>query len=131
MPKLSTPTKIRILLVDDSKDTLRLLSRLLIRRGHEVCAVADGLTALKVAQEFRPEVLLLDIGLPGLDGYSLARRLRADGFAKELMIAISGYAQENDRALAREAGFDHHFAKPVDFDALLALLVTEPAQPPA
>ena len=121
----------RILLVDDSKDTLRLLSRLLIRRGHEVCTVADGLTALKVAQEFRPEVLLLDIGLPGLDGYSLARRLRADGFAKELMIAISGYAQENDRALAREAGFDHHFAKPVDFDALLALLVTEPAQPPA
>jgi signal transduction histidine kinase/ActR/RegA family two-component response regulator len=118
----------RILLVDDNKDTLRLLSRLLIRRGYEVSTVDDGLAALRVAQEFQPEILLLDIGLPGLDGYSLARRLRADGFADTPMIAISGYAQENDRALAREAGFNHHFAKPVDVDALAALLSSVPAR---
>jgi CheY-like chemotaxis protein len=121
----------RILLVDDNQDTLRLLSRLLMRRSHEVCTVADGLAALQIAQEFQPEVLLLDIGLPGLDGYSLARRLRANGFADALMIAISGYAQESDRVLAHEAGFDRHFAKPVDFDELAALLVTEPARPTA
>lgn len=118
----------RILLVDDNKDTLQLLSRLLIRRGHEVCTIGDGLAALQVARDFQPDILLLDIGLPGLDGYSLARRLRADGFASSLMIAISGYAQDGDRALAHEAGFDHHFAKPVDFDALLALLAAEPTR---
>ena len=113
----------RVLIVDDNKDTLRLLSRLLVRRGHEVSTAADGLAAVQIAQDFHPEVLLLDIGLPGLDGYSLARHLRANGFADALMIAISGYAQESDRRLAEEAGFDHHFAKPVDFDALSALLV--------
>ena len=121
----------RILLVDDNQDTVRLLSRLLTRRGHEVFTTGDGLSALKIAAEFRPEVLLLDIGLPGLDGYALARRLRADGFAKTPMIAISGYAQESDRELAREAGFDHHFAKPVDFDELAALIAQEPPLPEA
>ena len=119
----------RILLVDDNADTVRLLSRLLTRRGHEVYTAADGLTALQIAAEFQPEVFLLDIGLPGLDGYSLARRLRADGFARTPMIAISGYAQESDRRLAREAGFDHHFAKPVDFDELAALLAQGAARP--
>ena len=119
----------RILLVDDNADTVRLLSRLLTRRGHEVYTAADGLAALQIAAEFQPEVFLLDIGLPGLDGYSLARRLRADGFPRTPMIAISGYAQESDRLLAREAGFDHHFAKPVDFDELAALLAEGAARP--
>lgn len=120
----------RILIVDDNKDTIRLLSRLLMRRGHEVSTAYDGLSALDVAREFQPDFLLLDIGLPGLDGYSLARRLRATGFADTPMIAISGYAQESDRVLAREAGFDHHFAKPVDFDALAALLAATNARAP-
>lgn len=114
----------RILIVDDNRDTIRLLSRLLIRRGHEVSTAYDGLSALDVAREFQPDFLLLDIGLPGLDGYSLARRLRASGFPQTPMIAISGYAQESDRALAREAGFDHHFSKPVDFDALAELVAS-------
>ncbi len=126
-PMIAAPPAVRgpgrrILIVDDNQDTLRLLSRLLIRRGHEVTTAGDGLAALQIAQEFQPEILLLDIGLPGLDGYSLARRLRADGFSGALLIAISGYAQESDREQARDAGFDHHFAKPVDFDALCALI---------
>lgn len=112
----------RILLADDNTDTALLLSQLLVRRGHEVLAVHDGTAALQAAREFHPEVLLLDIGLPDIDGYELTRRLRADGFANAQIIAISGYAQETDRELAREAGFDHHFAKPVDFEALATLI---------
>jgi signal transduction histidine kinase/ActR/RegA family two-component response regulator len=121
----------RILLADDHKDTVRPLSRLLTRCGHEVFTAYDGLDALKAAHEFHPDAFLLDIGLPGLDGYTLARRLREEGFAGTSMIAISGYAQEHDRALARDAGFDHHFSKPVDFEALAALLAEEesPAMP--
>ena len=88
----------------------------------------DGLTAMKAAQEFQPDFLLLDLGLPGLDGYELARRLRAEGFARTPIVAISGYAQENDRTRAREAGFNYHFAKPVDFEALAELISEEPAQ---
>lgn len=125
-PPVASPTVVearrRILIVDDNKDTVRLLSRLLTRRGHEVLSAYDGLEALRSAEEFQPDVLLLDIGLPGLDGYELARRLRAQGFAHALIVAISGYAQDHDRELAREAGFDQHFAKPVDVDALLALI---------
>ncbi len=113
----------RILLVDDNRDTTRLLSRLLGRRGHDVRVAYDGRTGLQAAQDFQPEVFILDIGLPEIDGYELARRFRAEGFTENLIIALSGYAQENDRARAREAGFDHHFAKPVDLDVLASLIV--------
>ena len=115
----------RILLVDDNIDTARSLGQLLTRRGHEVAVAHDGLAAVRVAYEFRPDVLLLDLGLPGMDGYALARQLRAEGFPTTPMIAISGYAQESDRARAREAGFNRHFAKPVDFEALAALLAAD------
>lgn len=121
-PLSPAPHRHRVLLVDDNVDTARSLSRLLTRRGHEVATAYDGLVAIRIAHEFRPDVLLLDLGLPGLDGYALARRLRADGFATAPMIAISGYAQEADRARAQEAGFNRHFAKPVDFESLAALL---------
>jgi CheY-like chemotaxis protein len=116
----------RILLVDDNEETALLLSRLLTRRGHEVRAAFDGLTAIAAAQEFQPDVFLLDIGLPGLDGYALARRLKAEGFADALFVAISGYAQDQDRELSRDAGFTQHFSKPVDFDALVVLLALKP-----
>jgi CheY-like chemotaxis protein len=86
----------------------------------------DGLAALKVARDFQPNFILLDIGLPGLDGYSLARRLRAEGFADTPIVAISGYAQQSDRERSREAGFNHHFAKPVDFEALAELILEDP-----
>jgi len=121
-PPAATGRTRRILLVDDNTDTANLLVRLLTRRGHLVCTAHDGLAGLQAAHDFQPDIVLLDIGLPGLDGYALARRLRVEGFAHTLLIAISGYAQESDRTLAREAGFDHHFSKPVDFEDLLALL---------
>lgn len=125
-PQLAEPCRSRrVLVVDDNADTVRLLARLLTRRGHQVLTALDGISALKAADDFKPETFILDIGLPGLDGYSLARRLRADGFSTAQMIAISGYAQENDRVRAREAGFDHHFAKPVDIDALSSLLAAD------
>src|SRR5260370_29151316 len=93
----------RILVVDDNEETALLLGRLLTRRGHEVRPAFDGLAALAAAQEFQPDVFLLDIGLPGLDGYALAARLKAEGFGEALLIAISGFAQEHDRERAREA----------------------------
>lgn len=115
----------RILLVDDNEDNVRLLSRLLERRGHEVCVAYDGIAGLRAAHDFKPDVLILDIGLPEMDGYELARRLRAEEFATTPLIAISGYAQDSDLARGREAGFDHHFAKPVDFEALSHIILTE------
>jgi signal transduction histidine kinase len=125
-PSPSPRRQRRILLVDDNQDTVLSLARLLSLRGHEVATAFDGVAALKLAQEFQPDILLLDIGLPGLDGYEVARRLRAEGFARTPIVAISGYAQENDRTRAREAGFNYHFAKPVDFEALAELIVEDP-----
>lgn len=116
----------RILLVDDNQDTVHSLARLLKLRGHEVATAFDGVAALKLAHEFQPDFLLLDLGLPGLDGYELARRLRAQGFPRTPIVAISGYAQEGDRIRSREAGFNYHFAKPVDFEALAELIVEDP-----
>lgn len=116
----------RILLVDDNQDTVQSLARLLKLRGHEVATAFDGVAALKLAHEFQPDFLLLDLGLPGLDGYELARRLRAQGFTRTPIVAISGYAQEGDRIRSREAGFNYHFAKPVDFEALAELIVEDP-----
>jgi signal transduction histidine kinase/ActR/RegA family two-component response regulator len=118
----------RILVVDDNEETALLLARLLTRRGHEVRCAFDGLAALEAAQEFKPEIFLLDIGLPGLDGYALARRLKSEGFAEALLIAISGFAQDLDRERGREAGFAHYFSKPVDFAALMTLLAAGKAQ---
>ncbi|MEP6668256.1 MAG: ATP-binding protein [Chthoniobacter sp.] len=122
----STGRQRRILLVDDNQDTVVSLARLLSLRGHEVATAFDGVAALKIAQEFQPDFLLLDIGLPGLDGYEVARRLRAGGFARTPIVAISGYAQEGDRIRSREAGFNYHFAKPVDFEALADLILEDP-----
>jgi signal transduction histidine kinase/GNAT superfamily N-acetyltransferase len=116
----------RVLVVDDNLDSVRSLAWLLKERGHAVCVAYDGPEALQAARDFKPDVLLLDLGLPGIDGFELARRLRADGFASALMIAISGYARDTDVKNAHAAGFDRHFAKPVDFPELLGALQLEP-----
>jgi len=113
----------RILLVDDNQDTVRSLSRLLNRRGHEVATAFDGLTALQVAQEFKPEVLLLDLGLPDITGYQVAAQVRQDLPAVSL-VALSGWGRESDRRRSRDAGFDHHFVKPLDLDEFENLLAT-------
>ena len=93
-------------------------------RGYVVDVAHDGPSGLKAAHDFRPDILLLDIGLPGIDGYELARRLRADGFASAFIVAISGYAHEGDVEISRAAGFDLHFSKPVELDELIAALVS-------
>lgn len=122
----------RVLIVDDNVDSARGLENLLAILGYDVRTALDGKSALEVAQTHQPEVVLLDIGLPGMDGYEVACRIRRNERLREaLLIAITGYGQEDDRRRSFEAGFDHHFIKPIDFDALLALLeLPEPSASP-
>src|SRR5258705_2030834 len=120
----------RILVVDDNADAADSLGMLLQVRGDEVRVAYDGLEALELAGEFNPEVVLLDIGMPKISGYDVARRLREARGDSVFIIAISGWGHEGDRKRARETGFDHHFTKPVDFEALVALIDSE-SPPPA
>jgi len=119
---LSSPR--RILVVDDNVDAARTLGELLELWGHQVRVVHDGPTAIETARSYRPEVVLLDIGLPKMDGYEVARRLRQlPGLSGMVLVALTGYGQEEDQNRAREAGFDYHFTKPVDLADLRKLLV--------
>jgi PAS domain S-box-containing protein len=121
-----TPTGLRVLVVDDNLDTATGLTKLLDATGYRVRMVHDGLSALEAARAERPDVILMDIGLPGMDGYLVAQELRKDeAFKDVVVIAISGYGQDQDRRRSREAGFNHHFVKPVDYDGLLSLLVRQ------
>jgi two-component system CheB/CheR fusion protein len=118
----------RILVVDDNVDAAQTLGMLLRLGGHEVRMAHDGSAALDVAPGFSPDVVLLDIGLPGLDGYEVARRLRRlPETEASLLVAVSGYGQDEDRRRAREAGFDHHLTKPVDFAVLKGVLPRQPS----
>ena len=115
----------RILIVDDNIDAAETLAVLLRTGEHEVRLARDGISALDIARSYRPDVVLLDIGLPGLNGYEVARRLRNDGTLKQtLLVAVSGYGQEEDRKRSGQSGFDHHLIKPVDFNVLRALLAS-------
>jgi CheY-like chemotaxis protein len=109
----------RLLVVDDNEDAARMLAASLTLKGHEVRVAADGPAALALVQGYRPGVALLDIGLPAMDGYELASRLRAQpGLADLGLIAVTGYGQEADRGRATAAGFSSHLVKPVDIDEL-------------
>ncbi len=122
-PETDRRPSARVLVVDDNVDTARGMTRLLKLIGHEVQAAHSGPEAIEAARAFRPEFVLLDIGLPGMDGYRVASTLRSEEFGKNaVIVAVSGYGQEEDRRRSREAGFDYHLVKPVDHDALLALL---------
>jgi signal transduction histidine kinase len=113
----------RILVVDDNVDTARGMMRLLKLLGNDAIAVHDGRAALEAARTFRPDFVLLDIGLPDMDGYQVAATLREDDIFKDsVIIAISGYGQDEDRRRSLAGGFNHHLVKPVDFDALISLL---------
>jgi CheY-like chemotaxis protein len=91
--------------------------------GHEVQTAHDGPSGLEIARGFRPDFVLLDIGLPGMSGYEVAAQLRREDACKgAVIIAVSGYGQEEDRRRSREAGFDHHLLKPIDHEALMTLL---------
>jgi PAS domain S-box-containing protein len=112
----------RVLVVDDNKDAANALALLLEAEGHEVRTAADGVTGLALAREYGPEVVLLDISLPRLDGYEIARRMREDAQLRSAtLIAITGYGQSHDRARAAAAGFDYHLTKPVEYTSLQRL----------
>lgn len=115
----------RVLIVDDNHDAAESTALIVGAAGHTVEVAYDGPMALSIAASFKPEVALLDIGLPGMDGYELAKRLRQlPGMEKALLVAISGYGTEDDRRASKEAGLDCHLVKPVDPDALARLLAT-------
>ena len=121
-----SPPRRRILVVDDNVDAATSLARLLSRlMGQEVRVAHDGPTALEVAGAFRPELVLLDIGMPGMDGHEVARRLRGrPEFEETLIVALTGWGQEADVERSRAAGFDHHLVKPANPEAILELLRT-------
>jgi CheY-like chemotaxis protein/nitrogen-specific signal transduction histidine kinase len=109
------PPKCRILVVDDNRDNVRSLEMLLRLPGHDVHTAYDGLEAVQAAAAFRPDVVLLDIGLPKMNGYEAARHIRQQPWGRGmLLVAMTGWGQEEDKRQAREAGFDHHLTKPVD-----------------
>ncbi len=119
----SSRTGRRILIVDDNRDALESLAALLEMSGHEVHVAADGEAALQVAEDCTPEVVLLDLGLPKLDGYEVARRLRETPWGKAaVIIALTGWGQDEDRRRTRASGFDSHMVKPLDLDALTRML---------
>jgi signal transduction histidine kinase/CheY-like chemotaxis protein len=116
---------LKILVVDDNEDSAESMSMLLQCEGHDIGTAYCGETALRLAHSIRPDVVLLDIGMPGMLGYEVARRLRSsDESAHAMLIAVTGYGRESDVAKALAAGFDHHLVKPVDFDKLRSLLAT-------
>ena len=113
----------RILVVDDNADAADMLSMALSLAGHSVGTVNHGLEVLDRAREFGPDIILLDLGLPGLSGFEIARQLRASSDLKQVtLIALTGYGQDEDRRQSRAHGFDHHVVKPVDLDALSELI---------
>jgi len=113
----------RILLADDNRDAAESLAIILRLEGHEVELAHDGQDALRVFAEKRPDVALLDIGMPKTNGYEVARQISAEpGGGEVLLVAITGWAQDADRVRSREAGFDHHLTKPIEPDTLIELL---------
>jgi PAS domain S-box-containing protein len=116
------PVRRRLLVVDDNLDAANALRYLLENDGHEVKVAADGATGVELAREFKPDVLLLDIGLPRLSGYEIAKLVRSDDSLRNVVIiAITGYGQAEDRARAMASGFDHYLTKPVEFGELRRL----------
>ncbi len=113
----------RVLIADDNRDAAESLAMLLQMEGHEVTVVHDGREAVTAFDKMRPDAALLDIGMPGLNGYEIARIIRRAPHGRDVtLIAVTGWGQENDKSQATEAGFNHHFTKPVEPDAITALL---------
>jgi signal transduction histidine kinase/CheY-like chemotaxis protein len=120
---VTVPPKRRLLVVDDNEDVARSLAMMLRLQGHEVRVAGDGPSALEIARADRPELVLLDLGMPGMDGFEVARRLREEpGLEGVTLVALTGWGQEADRRRTREAGFDAHLVKPVEPEQLQHLL---------
>jgi two-component system CheB/CheR fusion protein len=113
----------RVLVAEDNVDAAEALAMVLTLAGHEVQVTHDGPSTLTSAETFRPQVIFLDIGMPGLDGYETARQLRRlPGLEGTLLVAVTGYGRDTDRLRAKEAGFDHYLKKPVEPDTMLQLV---------
>jgi two-component system CheB/CheR fusion protein len=109
----------RVLIVDDNEDAANSLAMILKLGGHETASVYTAVDALQRAADFRPDVVLLDIGLPGMDGYEVAQKMRElPGLRDIRLVAVTGYGRSDDRLRARDAGFDDHLTKPVEFAVL-------------
>ncbi len=123
MSGTDSPTRpLSVLIVEDNVDGARMLARFVRLQGHAVRLAFDGEEGLHAVKGFAPDVALLDIGLPKLDGWELARRLRQMWPDRLLLVAVTGYGTERDREESRRAGFDHHFQKPLDPGVLAGLL---------
>ena len=113
----------RILVVDDNLDSAESMALMLKLSGHEVATAHDGMEALELAKEFQPDVALLDLGMPKLDGYEAARSIRQQSWGQGMMlVALTGWGQQEDKRRSREAGFDAHLVKPIDFGVLEKLV---------
>jgi CheY-like chemotaxis protein len=118
----------KILVVDDNRDAAESLSMLLRIAGYEVCTAFDGIDGLRQFESLCPDIVLLDIGMPRLDGYEVARRIRATSVGKKaLLVAMTGWGQDEDRNRAQSAGFDEHMTKPVDPELLATALAAQGA----
>jgi len=118
-----TGAALRILVVDDNRDSATSMATLLNLLGHSTCAAYDGLEAVEAAASFHPEIILLDIGLPKMNGYEACRAIRKQSTGENIVIvALTGWGQEEDRRKSSSAGFDHHLVKPVDYESLTKLL---------
>jgi DNA-binding response OmpR family regulator len=126
-PSAANKVKHRILIVEDNEDARELLRALIEKMGHDVQTAADGASAIDVAGAFNPVLVLLDIGLPQMDGYAVARKLRAEYGTSMVIAALTGYGQERDRRLSEESGINHHLVKPVSLDAVRAIIAALPA----
>lgn len=126
-PKAPLAPRRRILVVDDNVDSAASMAMLLKVRGNETAMARDGLEAVEAAERFRPDVVLLDLGLPKLNGYDACRRIREQPWGKDMvLVALTGRGEDEDRRRSQEAGFHHHMLKPVDYPALMRLLASLP-----
>jgi len=124
-------TSVRVLVADDNRDSADGCATALELEGHDVQVAYSGADALRIAEDFKPHLALLDIGMPGMNGFDVARHIRASDWGTGiLLVAVSGWGQEEDKRLAEEAGFDEHRAKPLDFAALEVLLIASAARRP-
>ncbi|HKB54118.1 MAG TPA: response regulator, partial [Ramlibacter sp.] len=121
-PARSHAAGLKILVADDNTDAAESLSVLLEMSGHDVRLASDGEEAIRVARAFHPDLALLDIGMPKMNGYEVAQTLRADGDHAPVLVAVTGWGQREDMRRAAGAGFDHHLVKPVDPEQLMALV---------
>ncbi len=129
MAAVSSRRHVRVLVVDDDVDMAESTAIILRESGHDVRTAHNGSSALQLALEFMPHAVLLDIGLPGMSGHEVARRMRElPALKSTIIVAVTGYGQENDSRISREAGFNHHLVKPAEYEEIHLILDSiEPA----